>query len=186
MPSEVSDLHDADLTVRMERAGWRREPAVVGGARRVVWVPPVANAASDAATAPATQRQSPLTEAEASRDLAADLKLCEAATPGPWFAVPTDAEVGTDGHGCSRYVHWMSLTPNEDDCADALAFGEHGDDIPDQQASNFDFIAAARTALPAALKTLLALADRLHCPATPGEVLAAVERLWRDRTGAAK
>lgn len=86
------------------------------------------------------------------RDAEADMSVCNAATPEPWYDLDSSSEMGEHHDAC-----WMVISPYPDDVVDAIAFSEHSvDEIPDSHANTFKFIALARTALPAWIRRAVA------------------------------
>lgn len=83
--------------------------------------------------------------------IAEALKLCDAATPGPWHP---SVWIETDGN------EWRATGPGHEENAHDYG-SEPG--CPDEQAAQRDaaFIAAARTLLPAALRELKAAREQI-------------------------
>src|SRR5262245_7657798 len=93
------------------------------------------------------------TNADRARDLAADLALCETATPGPWYTV----ELPWRAQGCGTYVVAGNPDPHVGrPVLDSIEIDEWDaeEEGPDYSQSDSDlaFAAAARTGWPAAIR----------------------------------
>ena len=91
------------------------------------------------------------TESDLARSLEADLRLCQAATPGPWIFDPTHPHLATRG-----VQVWVApphpLAPGEQHAV--AQANVDGFRVPAARA-NADFIAAARDGWPAAIRRAL-------------------------------
>jgi len=101
------------------------------------------------------------------RDAAADLEVCEAATPGPWQADPAFGTPWTVGGDLRNFDKCVTVCET---------YPEGGISCPqedyEQGAANAKFIAMAREALP----WWIAEAERLRA------VIAAAERILTEKT----